>query len=116
MIYNHISLNSSHYNPGLQGIKMFWKIIYLIWILLEIDKAKSEDIFHPTARVTGMSPHDISNMGGVITINGENFAQDNFNQFDANLGNRVSIVEAVCFFRLGILQELCKNSVTICFL
>ena len=83
---------------------------------MEIDKAKSEDIFHPTARVTGMSPHDISNMGGVITVNGENFAQDNFNQFDANLGNRVSIVEAVCFFRLGILQELCKNSVTICFL
>ena len=78
---------------------MFWKIIYLIWILLEIDKAKSEDIFHPTARVTGMSPHDISNMGGVITINGEYFAQDNFNQFDANLGNRVIIVETVCFFK-----------------
>ena len=95
---------------------MFWKIIYLIWILLEIDKAKSEDIFHPTARVHDLTPNDISNMGGVITVYGENFAQDNFNQFDANLGNRVSIVEAVCFFRLGILQELCKNSVTICFL
>ena len=103
MIYNHISLNSGHFNPGLYGIKMFWKIIYLILILLEIDKAKSEDIFHPTARVQNISPNDISNMGGVITVYGENFAKDNFNQFDANLGNRVNIVEAVCFFRLGIL-------------
>ena len=103
MIYNHISLNSGHFNPGLHGIKMFWKIIYLIWILLEIDKAKSEDIFHPTARVHDLSPKDISNMGGVITVYGKNFAKDNFNQFDANLGNRVIIVEVICAFKLGIL-------------
>ena len=77
---------------------MFWKIIFLIWILFEIDKARSEDIFHPTARVHDISPNDISNMGGVITVYGKNFAKDNFNQFDANLGNRVIIVEAVWFF------------------
>ena len=98
MIKNHISLNSPHFNPVLYGIKMYWKIIFLIWILLEIDKAKSDDIFHPTARVHNISPNDISNMGGVITVYGENFAKDNFNQFDANLGNRVIIVEAVWFF------------------
>ena len=77
---------------------MFWKIIYLIWILLEIDKAKSEDIFHPTARVHDMSPNDISNMGGVITVYGKNFAKDNFNQFDANLGNRVIILSKPSVF------------------
>ena len=64
-------------------------IVFLIWTLLNIDKIRAEDVFHPTARVHGISPDKISNMGGVITISGKNFAYDNFNQFEANLGNKV---------------------------
>ena len=70
-------------------LRNIWKNLFYIWILLEIDKMTAEDIFHPTAQVFGISPKDISNMGGVITISGKNFAYDNFNQFEANLGNKV---------------------------
>ena len=36
-----------------------------------------------------LRPNQISNMGGVITIWGKDFAADNFNQFEPDLGNKV---------------------------
>ena len=57
----------------------------------------AEDEFHPSANVWSISPNIISEMGGVITIWGKNFAADNFNQFDPMLGNKVSISLDVLF-------------------
>ena len=39
--------------------------------------------------LTPLRPNQISNMGGVITIWGKDFAADNFNQFEPDLGNKV---------------------------
>ena len=49
-----------------------------------------EDVFHPSAKVWTITPDRISTEGGVITIYGRDFAQNNFNQFEPDLGNKVS--------------------------
>ena len=49
----------------------------------------AQEVFHPTAETHSITPHQISKKGGVITIYGKDFAADNFNQFDPNLGNKV---------------------------
>ena len=48
------------------------------------------DEVHPEARVTNVPQNKVSNGGGVITVYGHHFAADNFNQFEPDLGNRVS--------------------------
>ena len=42
--------------------------------------------------VTKVSPTRIGYGGGVVTIHGDGFSEDVFNQFDPILGNKVSIV------------------------
>ena len=49
-----------------------------------------EDEVHPNARISWLPRREVSQGGGVITIFGNNFAADNFNQFEPDLGNRVS--------------------------
>ena len=45
-----------------------------------------------TAVVTKVEPRRIGYGGGVVTIHGDGFSEDVFNQFDPILGNKVSIV------------------------
>ena len=52
--------------------------------------------------VTDLSPRRIGYGGGAVTINGEGFSEDVFNQFDPVLGNKVSTF-------LGALQSLNHN-------
>ena len=65
-----------------------------LWLLSLLGLTKlivaEEDVFHPTAQVWTVVPNQISTMGGVITIYGKDFAADNFNQFEPDLGNKVS--------------------------
>ena len=67
------------------------KFYLLIWTLLIFENILANDEFHPTAAVWNLSPHVISEMGGVLTIWGKDFAADNFNQFDPMLGNKVCV-------------------------
>ena len=43
-----------------------------------------------SAIVTDLSPRRIGFGGGAVTINGEGFSEDVFNQFDPVLGNKVN--------------------------
>ena len=70
----------------------------IIWILLLFENIFAEDEFHPDAQVWSISPYIISEMGGVLTIWGKNFAADNFNQFDPMLGNKVISIHIDIFW------------------
>lgn len=47
-----------------------------------------------SAVVTDVSPRNIGYGGGAITILGEGFSEDVFNQFDPILGNKVILIQA----------------------
>ena len=67
------------------------KEIFLLYLLIIIQKnlVKAEDVFHPKAQVWSITPHIISDMGGVITIYGRDFAADSFTFNDPDIGNKV---------------------------
>ena len=59
-----------------------------LYILFQL--VKGQDQVHPRARISRIPQNRVSNGGGVITIYGRDFAADNFNQFEPDLGNRVN--------------------------
>ena len=59
-------------------------------ICISLFAVQCEDEVHPNARISWMPRREVSQGGGVLTIFGSNFAADNFNQFEPDLGNRVS--------------------------
>ena len=73
--------------------KVFIKIKYLLILSIFISKVVSddEDEFHPNAEVHSLDNDRVGNGGAVITIHGRDFAEDTFNQFDPNIGNKVCI-------------------------
>ena len=85
-----VLLGASRYRDMAFAAKTL-KFYLLIWTLLIFENILATDEFHPTAAVWNLSPHVISEMGGVLTIWGKDFAADNFNQFDPMLGNKVCV-------------------------
>ena len=77
----------------LKGLfKVFLNTKYLLILSIFISKVVSddEDEFHPKAEVHSLDNDRVGNGGAVITIHGRDFAEDTFNQFDPNIGNKVS--------------------------
>ena len=68
-----------------------------------------------SAIVTDLSPRRIGYGGGAVTINGEGFSEDVFNQFDPVLGNKVINKRLFVFlavnvfnYRSGLPMNLCQ--------
>ncbi len=71
------------------GRSLLLELLKLL-VLLEsfgFDLVKAEEF--SDARMYSVEPNRIGNGGGVITINGINFAGNNFNEFEPHLGNKV---------------------------
>ena len=71
--------------------------ILLNLLVIQSSFVFSEDVFHPTAQVWSLTPHIISQEGGVVTIYGKDFAADTFTFNDPNIGNKVLILSFLSY-------------------
>ncbi|KAG7173086.1 Fibrocystin-L-like 1 [Homarus americanus] len=66
-------------------------------------------------QITGRSPYWLSDSGGVtLTITGSGFSEDQFNQFDPTLGNRVILVNDHDAINCDVINYLSNTNKIVC--